>query len=804
MSLRNALRGLRRTPGFTVLVVGMLSIGIGSVTAMYGVIDQVLLEPLPVDDQDRLVVGWNYHRVRAFDHFPFMYDAFSAVEERVEALEGIAAHDGWAPSEVLLTSEGNPHALMLSRVLGDFFGLLGVEPVVGRTLRLEDDMPGADQVAVISEAMWETHFGRDEGAIGSTLLGRRSNFRIVGVVPRDFDYPRGTDLWTPLKPFHPDWDARIPLLELDIVGRLGPGSTREMAAEQISGVYPTDPELSRIYGDTEPMLYAFQDVALGRLRPTLILIFAGATLVLLVAAINVANLVLIRSAGREPATALRIALGADRRRLFGEAIADATALGLLAGVGGALVSVAAIRIVLPWAPQGLPRLGEVVAFDGRVFIVSLAVTTALATLATLVPVHGAGSIDPARLLSRAGRGSAAASGRAARSGLVAAQIGLAVWVLAAGALLVRSVRNLQSLDLGFQAEELTLVALDAPSDGELGPDVSDRYDAVGERLSRYPDIVGSTVVLAPPLAGIGAFLFVVFKEDQPREAALQENPFTILEVVQPSYFDVVGVPILRGRAIGASDVETTQLVIVVNEAAARALWPQENPLGKRIRAPLRGFGERLWTVVGVAGNTRYAELEEERASIFFPMNQLGDFIPRTMLVRTRDAHDAVLPRVRQAFQEVDGRIQPKSASLVSTTLAEPLARPLLGARLLTMFAAVTLLLAFAGVYGVMAYAVRTRRKEIGVRLACGATPRDAAFMVVRRTAWIALLGGSIGAGAAIVSGRALESLLYAISPTDPITVAASAAAVALGALSASWWPARRAASLDAAEVLRQE
>jgi predicted permease len=802
--LGRALRGLRRTPSFTVLVVGMLALGIGSVTAMYGVIDQVLLRPLPVEDQDRLVVGWNYHRARSVDHFPVMHDAFSAIGEGVDAFEAVAAHDGWAPSEWLMTGADESIPVRATRVLGDFFGVVGVEPIVGRALVANDDVPGADRVAVISEGFWAREFGRSPAAVGAVLAGRYAALRIVGVMPADFDYPRGSDLWTPLKPFHPEWDRRVPLLELDLVARLRSGASLETAAEQIVALYPNDPELDRIYGNTEPRLFPFADVALGRLGPTLVLLFAGSVLVLIVAAINVANLVLIRAAGRESAVALRVALGADRGRLLREAMGDAGAIGLLAAMGGALVTFLAIRFVLPWAPTDVPRLAGVAAFDGWAFLGALAATTALATVAAILPVWRSVGIDPARLLNGAGRGIVGRTGAGLRSGLVAAQIALAVWVLTAGGLLARTVRNLQSLDLGFEADALTFVALETPPTDEIAPGLEDRYEQVAERLVAQPDIIGVTPVLAPPLAGPGAWQTVVFQEGQSSEAGIQENPYMIIEVVQPSYFGLLDVPLRRGRYFAPADDESTGLVTVVNQLAARALWPDEDAVGQRVRAPFAEYGDRWWTVVGVVGDTRYAALEEPRPTIYFAMRQLTSFTPRNLLVRTTADAGPLLPRVGEAFLEVDPTMRPQSATLVSSTLAEPLARPLLGARLLVLFAGVTLLLAVAGVYGVMAYTVRTNRRAIGVRLACGATPAGAAGAVLRQAAGIVLAGAAAGTVAALASGRVVEGLLFGVSATDPTTIAGAAGVVLFGASVACWWPARRAAGVDAGTVLRGE
>lgn len=807
-----AVRRLRRSPAFAALSVAILALGIGAVTAMYTVVHQVVLRPLPVREQERLVVAWTDHRVRNVSHYPLSGPIFEAVDRSgLPAFEGVAAVGAWGTREGVVEEPDGPVTLLWAHTLGDFFGVLGVRPVAGRTLRTEDDVPApAERVAVISEALWASRYGRSPEAIGSVLRARRGGevwtHTVVGVLPADFDHPRGAQVWTPTRPLYPTWGEEAPHLELDLVARLAPGASPDQAAAQIEALLDSTPEFARTHGDAEPVVLPFADVVLGDLKPTLLLLLGGAALVLLVAALDVTGLVLIRAVGRRRAVAVRCALGAGPRQLLKEAASEAVVLGAAAAAVGAGLAWVAVRALVPLAPAGLPRLDQVQGLDATSYLLAVAGSSVVVLGAVLVPLRRSGWRNPAEGLRPGARGSGSAPGGAARvrSVLVSGQVALAVWVLGMGLLTTRTVVELRRLDPGFRADELTAVALDHDAGAAGRAGWPDRLRAATEEIERAPGIRGATPLQMAPLPGNAAWQTIVYKEGQTPEEARDRNPFLLWELVAPNAFEVLGVPVLRGRGIRGSDREGAPRVVVVNEAAARAYWPRQEALGRSIRAPFSGEDGVHWTVVGVVADTRYGDLTERRPSIFFPIHQMPRFPSRFLLVRTAGTAPPVMRLARDALARHAPDFRPKSAVAVRSRLDEPLVRPRFAALLLAVFSGVAILLAGGGVYGIMAFLVQSRRREIGVRLACGATPRAVGALVLRRGLAVALVGAAVGAAGAVASGALFESLLYGVEPSDPTSLAGAVVVAVLAATAACWVPARRAADVDPAVVLRGE
>lgn len=816
--MRKALRSLARSPGFTAASIGTLALGIGAVTAMFTVLEQIVLRPLPVRDQDGIVVAWTHHAVRNVPHFPFMWEAYQAVQEGVPSLARVAATDAWGATDRLVEiRDGEEEVLKMSRILGDYFGVLDVAPVLGRTLRPEDGVPGAEPVAVISHAAWTRHYGRSPDAVGSVVRILGETGTVVGVLPSGFDYPRDTDIWVALPPQYPTWAEEKPLLELDLVARLQPGASKERVAQEITSLFRTSPELRRTYEGAVPVVKQLDDVILGDLRGTVVLLFSGALLVLLVAYVNVASLVEVRAAGRDATVAVRRALGASRWRLVRESLAEAVWLGALGGIGGALVAAFAVRFLVPLAPAGLTRVDQVTPPDTVALLVTAGFSGAVVLLIAALPVIRAGKVHPATALRGAARSTAGLGRR--RRGIVVTQTGLAVWSAAVAMLLLRSLLALEGLDLGFRADELVLVQLDLPSEyftvpdagetetgrpAETGrpPDLLDRLEKIDERVEAHPAVDAVTPMLSPPLAGPGSFAFPPQLEGQTFDEAMEDNPFAHFEVVQPDYFRTLQLPILRGRAPAPADGPGARPVVVVNDAAARLFWPGQKALGQRITA---GFADdRWWTVIGVATDARYQDLVETRPVVYFPFRQLDDFPPPYLLARTTVSMETLVPVVRDAAAAVDPRIRVKEASFLRARLEAPLARPRFAVLILGMLAGATLFLAAVGVYGVMAAAVRARTAEMGVRLACGATPNNVRSLVLRHGMLLSVLGAALGGVAVLAGGVLLESLLFRVAPSDPRSLGTGALLVLVVALLACWIPAKRAARLDPACVLRAQ
>ena len=796
--LRLAARSLARSPGFTAVAGLTLALGIGTITSLFTVLEQVVLRPLPVDDQDRLVVIWNRHLEREMPHFPVFGTGLQLVEDEARSLVGVAGTSWGHPTDVLVEgTDGGSDVSGRTQVTGEFFGVLGVEPVVGRILRAEDDLVGAEPVAVISYGLWVRRYGGDPGVVGATLEIAGTRHRVIGVLPVGFGYPEGTEVWTALS--QASWAGEgPPPVELDLVARLAPGATPAIAAAELDRLYANAPD-TRAYEGIEPVVMSLVEVVLGDLRPALFLLFGGAVLVLLVASLNVGNLVLVRAGGREESLAVRRALGAGAARLSREALAEGAVLGALGGAGGALLAWVAVQLALPLAPPGLPRLGEAGSPDLRAYLFAGGVSSLSVLLLTLLPAVRALRVQPADVLRRVGR-SGGALGRGRRL-IVLAQTGLAVWALAAGVLLLRTYSNLQALDPGFQADDVTLVELHQPYPlFGAPPDLPDRMSRVAARLEALPWVEQVTSSFLRPMAAAGGVALVGRREDQSAEEALEVNPSLNLEVVGAEYFRLLDVAVIEGRSFGPEDVDGMTPVAVVNQAAARALWSERSPLGDRLSGIPRGT---WWTVVGVVEDTRYQSLTDLLPTVYVPFGQAAAFPPRYLLVRT-DGEGPLLPELDAAFDEVDPSIRIKEAISLRAVLEAPLARPRFTMVVLGGLAVIVLLLAGVGVYGVMAARVRARNREMGVRLALGAAPGGVRALVLREGLALAAVGALLGTGGVLLTGALLERLLFGVSAADPWSLAAAVTVVLGAATAACWIPAARAARLDPSRSLRPQ
>jgi putative ABC transport system permease protein len=805
--LLGGMRRLRRAPVFVATAVVVLALGVGALTAVATLVGRVVLRPLPVHDQDRVVVAWTDEHVRQFAHFPYTAPMFEAAERGgVPAFASVAAVGSWGTGQIVLEDSEGPTTLRWARTLGDFFGVLGVDAVAGRMPTGADDRPGApERIAVISDALWARRFGRAPSAVGTTLVTRIGTYTIVGVAPADFEYPRGAEVWSPTRPAYPDWAASPPLLELDLLARLSEGATIAQAEAQLRSLPPT-PELERLYANASPVVHPFESVVLGEVRPTLYLLLGGALLVLLVAALDLANLVLVRGVAARRDVAVRRALGADARELTRDAAAEAAVLwtaGTSVGVGLAWL---AVRVLLPFAPAGLPRLERVGGLDPWACVFAGGVSLAVVVAAVLLPMRHASGADPASSLGGRSGGASRADARLRRV-IVGGQIALGVWVAAVGLLTTRSLAAMRGLDPGFRPEQLWTVALDY-SDPTTGNDAHPGWlaelESAADALRASPGVVDVTLLQMPPLPGNGAWQSIAYKEGQTAEEGRASNPYMMWEFVLPNVFDVLGTSVVRGRAIDDGDAEGAPRAVVINESAARAYWPRENVIGQRIWVPWAGGADRPWTVVGVVRDTRYGVLTDLRPSIYYPLRQTGMFRSRQLLVRTDGSRPPLMTLARGALADHAPMFRPLSVESARDRLSEPLVRPRFAALLLAVFAGTALLLAAVGVYGVMTHLVRSRRREIGVRQACGATPRASGALVLRQALTVALAGAAVGVSGAVASGSVFRALLFGVGPMDPVSLGLGALTGVLVAALACWLPAWRAATVDPAIALRAD
>jgi len=797
--LASAFRSLRRSPGYTLLAAATLGLGLGAAAITLTLLDQVVLRRLEVEDEAGLVVAWGRHRTRDLAHFPYTWAAWDLIREASPGIVSVAATDAWGSSERLVDDGDRLVPVRWSRVLGDFFGVLGVAPVLGRRLTDADDIPGGPRLAVVSHGFWMRRWGGEQSVLGSTLTVDGQPYSVVGVMPPDLDYARGTEVRTPLRAQYADWTAGRPSLELDLVARLAAGSSREAVVAGIERVLNEDTDLAGRYSDVTPVIRPFADVVLGDLRQVILVLFAGGLLLLLVAGANVASLTAVRAAERHQALAIRLALGARRRDIAGGAAME----GLLVAGLGALLAVAftegGLAVLLPFVPSGIPRI-ESVAPDSNTWM-GIAVLMALSGVMVAVVAGWRGRVGPSHMLLRDG---SRHTGRrpASRAVLIVLQTGLALWTVAAAALLVRTLRNYSTLETGFDESGLYVVQLDHGYANFRLPDgLPSMLREAAQRVEATPGATGATPVLSPPLVGNSGFDIVPVLSSSDRDPA-EALPYLSLDLVSPGYFETLRLPVLRGRALGAADRAGSSPSAVINEAAARALWPGMDPLGRTMILPFPGYEEIEWTVVGVAADSRYRELIDIRAAVYVPLDQMPVIAPRVLVIRIAGQLNPVAA-VAAAFAEVDPSVRVVGATAVRVRMDAPLARPRFALAVLGAIAMLVLVLAIVGVYGVMAASVRGRTREIGVRMACGARPADAGVLILREVLLLAGLGAAGGIIASRLTGRFMESVLFGVSTGDPLTLLAAALIVLAAAVAACVPVALRAAATDPMAVLKE-
>jgi predicted permease len=807
--LRLASVGLRRARAFTGAAVLTLAVGIGGTTAMFALVQGVLLRPLPVPKQGRLIFAWKALPAAGSAHWPFRapeIDVISRESRVLESVAGVSYYDH--PSPFSVVENGSAGSISGAAVAGDFFRVLGVAPILGRPLNRADDVMGAESVLVITHGLWQRRYGGSRDVIGRRLIVSERPFTIVGVMPPQVECPHGVEAWMTLAAgastmTNPGHDAV--LRDVDLIARLRPGATIEQARSELVGLtsrLEIDAPPDAVRGWT-PIVRSYEDVVVGDVRPALLLLFGAVGLVLLIASANAANLLLLRGEGRRPELAVRAALGAGPGRLARQLLAESLLLALAAGVVGLAVTWWTLRALVGLVPDGLPRV-ESVRIDAGVLLFTVAVAFLAAALAGLAPVLSLARADLVAHLRSGGRGATGRAARQGRRGLVVAQVALAVTVVAAAGLLTRSLLRLQAVDMGLAADRLVFVRLALPqakyADGARH--LQFLKDVVA-RLEAAPGIAGATPVNTPPFAGTGGWDAPEFTAEGQSAEHAATNPSLNLESIHPNYFETFEVTLVRGRGFTEADRRGAPDVAVVSEDVAARTWPGEDPIGKRIKFGRLESAEPWRTVVGVARPTRYRELVRPRATLYVPAEQ---FIAAAemLVLRTGSPLALVAGLVRERVRAVDPDVQVAYVAPFRALLQGPLARPRFNAFLIGVFGVAALLLAAIGLYAVIAASVRQRYTEIGVRVALGATASDVRGLVLGEGLRLAGLGAAIGLASAVVASRLLRGLLFGVHPLDPVSLLAAALLLVGVSALASYMPARRAARVDPVSMLRAE
>jgi putative ABC transport system permease protein len=795
--LHYALRCLYRNRGFTAVAVLTLALGIGANSAIFSIINAVLLRPLPYPESDRLVAMFGVWEGQRTTVSP---PNFLDLRQQTKTLEDVAAFDA---SEVTITGAGEPLRVEGCEVSASFFDVLRVPPLLGRTFAPDENEPGKDKVAVLAYGLWQQRFGGREDIVGSTISIDGTPLTIIGVMPRGFSYPAEMNLWQPIA-YDEDTRGARGAWYLRVVGRLRPGVSPEQAASEIATLGAAlEKQYPRHNAGLAFSTDRLHESIVRRLRPALLVLIGAVGLVLLIACANVANLLLARALARETELAVRTAMGAGRGRLVRQLLTESLALGMAGGLAGLLLAFWGADLLVTLQPEGIPRLNEV-TIDRTVVSFTLGISVLTGLLFGAAPALQITRRSLAAALKDGGRG-AITSRRSAhmRGTLVIAEMALALMLLAGAGLLIKSFGRLQSVDPGFRPAETLSFETSLPRTVySTDAQIVAFYERLLERMRTTPGVRSAGAVMALPLSG--ANFSISFRDiGKPRTA---QDPTMEVRVATPGYFSTLGIPLQHGRSLDERDTLHTPLVAVVSETAARRYFPDGEAIGKRIELGWgRGTGNR-WTgeIVGIVGDVRELGLDEEHpAEIYLPMAQwpVGRM---TMVARTAVPPLTLADQMKAAVREIDANLPVSNLRTVDEVVARSIAQPRFYMMLLAVFAAVALTLAAIGIFGVMSYTVSQRTREIGIRMALGARGGSVVTMVVRQAMALAGAGLAVGLVAALAVSRTMTTLLFDLSPTDPLTFATVGVVLALVAFVASYVPARRAARVNPIVALRAD
>jgi len=798
--VRYAARMLRRQPGFAFVAVLTLALGIGANTAVFTVVNGVLLRPLPFREPGRLVQLFHGRNGRL--SMTYSPPNFIDVTTQSGVFSGATA---MTPSSANMTGTGDPQLIDGANVTASFFNVIGVVPPLGRGLVDADGEGSGADVVVISDRLWRRQLGARPDVVGLPLRMDGKVFTIVGVAPADLNVPAGADYWRPLvfKPRDVSEAARGAQW-VGAIARLKPGVDLSQANAAMGLVAARlSRDSPRTNKDRVMSALGLQDRIVRNIRPALLILLGAVTLVLLVACVNVANLLLARANGRTREVAVRAALGAGRWRLVQQFLAESFVLGLAGGVAGLAVAFWATRALIAMGPASIPRLGEV-GVDLRVLVFTIAIAVTTSLVFGLVPALTATGGMVARFVSTAGRGTVSSGHTRIRRMLVVCEMALAVVLLIGAGLLIRSYQRIGMVNPGFSADHLLTFTVALPeqkykTSADAGRFMRDLVARVGE----HTGVEHAAGVFGLPLDDtFGASSSFT----RPGETDSADSPTAGMRIVTPDYFSTMKIPLKSGRAFDAHDDENGPEVVAINEEAARRYWPNVNPLGQQLHLGVRLAEARsgLKTIVAVVGDVKARSLDTTVApEVYVPYAQ-HQVDSLTIVVRTAGDPMAFVPMARADLASLDRDLPLAAVRTMDDVIGRSIAERRFTMLLLAAFAAVAVVLAAIGVYGVLAYLVSQRTQEIGVRLAIGATPGDVVRLFVREGAALTMVGVAGGLAGALLVTRALSTLLFGVTTTDPLTFAAVAGTLAIVALLACYLPARRAGRVDPMAALRMD
>ncbi|MGA3239819.1 MAG: ABC transporter permease [Bryobacteraceae bacterium] len=808
--LRYALRSLRKSRGFTAVAILAMALGIGANTAVFTVVNGVLLRPLPFPEPGRLFLISYKPQRGGFDGPGLEDQHYLAFLRQNRAFERVAT---FGQDSVALTGAGSAVRVPAAMVTSSFFPVLRVNPAIGRAFSPEEERQGGAGVALIGDRIWRSRFGADPNILGKTIVLDGIGHTVIGIMPRGFAFPYDAELWLPLEvrdelavcvSFHGRPEPCNSFFR-PAVGRLRPSVSRQQAqaeleafAQHLSGASSEDKS------ETIAEVLPFQDLLVGKIRKSLLIFMGAVVFVLLIACANVANLLLMRATSRRQEIAVRTALGARRSRLVRQLLTESTLVSLGGAAAGLLLAILGVPALLALAPAGrVPRMEEI-HIDGWVLAFALGLGAFTGILFGLVPAFQATGRELRDYLSQSGR--TVTSGREwLRSALVVAEIALALVLLTGAGLMLKSFLRMRAVNPGFRPENILTMTVDLPESSYPTTTAMQAFHTrTLTKLSNLPGVLSAGAVNWLPLGD------ALIRGDFHLEGGRRLPPGYIVDkpAVSPDYFHVIGIRLLSGRGFSDRDNSDAPGVALISEFVARTLWPNENPLGKRITLEEDPKPQDWLTVVGVVDDVNQQSLTEHRhPAIYQPYQQVRRpfFLSHmTFAVRTAANMQGLAAAMRRVLQEVDRNQPVESIAAMTDLLDATTAEPWFQARLISVFSILALLLSAIGIYGVLAYAVTERTREIGIRMALGAEKSDITHMVLRRSLLLAAAGVALGVAGALTVTRVLARFLFDVKPTDPATLAMVAAVLVTVALFAGLLPARRATRVDPLVALRWE
>jgi putative ABC transport system permease protein len=806
--IRYGVRMLLKAPSVSIVATIALALGIGANTAIFSVVNAVLLRPLPFSNSEQLMMVWETDSTRGYSRGSASYPNFVDWREQNQVFERMASYH---TNDFIMTGRGGPTRLQGAVVNADLFPLLGATPVLGRAFQPDEDKPGeSGRVVLLSQELFQKRFNSDQNAVGQSMVLDGKNYTVVGVMPQAFQFPiqnEPVEFWTTVAI---DREGKEPITEergahyMNVIARLKPGVTKDQAQAEMRTIsarleqqYP-DKDLHKS-SRVEPALEAL----VGDIRPALLILLGAVGCVLLIACANVANLLLARAMMRHKEMAIRSALGASRMRVVRQLLTESVLLSLAGGALGLVMAVWWSDLLVSLGKQNIPRALQV-GVDWRVLGFTLLISVLTGIVFGLVPAFHSSRTELTESLKEGGRSSSEGARRnRIRGVLVISELAIAVVLLVGAGLLIQSLWRLQHVSPGFESQNLLTFVVGIPEVKYPTARQAQFYRDLTARIQSLPGVRSASSVIPLPLSGD---LFRISFETEGRPVAKGDQPSADFFAINDGYFKTLGVPILKGRDFNDRDDQKAPGVIIVNQTFAEQFFPGEDPIGKRIKPGISTTETKpaMREIVGVVGDVRNRNLSSElRPGYFLPVAQIP-FNQMTVIVRTTNDPRSLITAVQNEVHSMDSEVPVFNVKTMDEHIAVTVAAPRFNTTLLAIFAVVALILTIVGLYGVMSYAVAQRTNEIGIRMALGARFTDVLTLVFKQGMILVLIGEAIGLAGAFALTRVIRGLLFGVTPTDLATFIAVAAILAAVALLATFIPARRAAKVDPLVALRYE